>query len=294
MKGVRFDATAQHLDGIDKLIDIFEPPMHRGIAQIRHFIDLAQFFEHLRADHGRRNFPPAGFELVHNLVNGLLKRDQTDGTFLASLCKTVHQFAAIERLVVSSYQSVSGAGQAGMDELAGQWTKWAGEEEMLQRAAVTPGALEPGEFWDRPIAGNVIPLAGSIGEQGYTSEEWKLVYESRKILHAPDLRVSGTCVRVPVYVGHALSANVEFARALGREEAAALLDAAPGVVLVDGGDGSPTSLEGAGIDPVLVGRLREDPSQDNTLNLWVTGDNLRKGAALNAVQLAELLLPSRP
>ena len=231
---------------------------------------------------------------VHDAPKGIISCPNCTTMVLITALAPLHRAAAIERLVVSSYQSVSGAGQAGMDELAGQWTKWAGEEEMLQRAAVTPGALEPGEFWDRPIAGNVIPLAGSIGEQGYTSEEWKLVYESRKILHAPDLRVSGTCVRVPVYVGHALSANVEFARALGREEAAALLDAAPGVVLVDGGDGSPTSLEGAGIDPVLVGRLREDPSQDNTLNLWVTGDNLRKGAALNAVQLAELLLPSRP
>ncbi len=177
-----------------------------------------------------------------------------------------------------------------MDELAGQWTKWAGEEEMLRRAAVVPGALEPGEVWDRPIAGNVIPMAGSVREQGSTSEEWKLVHESRKILHAPELRVSGTCVRVPVYVGHAMTANVELARPLTVAEAARLLDAAPGVMLVDGGAGSPTALEGAGIDPVLVGRVREDPSQANTLNLWVTGDNLRKGAALNAVQLAELLL----
>jgi aspartate-semialdehyde dehydrogenase len=94
-----------------------------------------------------------------------------------------------------------------------------------------------------------------------------------------------------VYVGHAMSANVEFQRPLGRDEASALLASAPGVALIDGGDGAPSPLEGAGIDPVLVGRLREDPSQENTLNLWVTGDNLRKGAALNAVQLAELLLP---
>src|SRR5262249_46524540 len=124
----------------------------------------------------------------------------------------------------------------------------------------------------------------------YTSEEWKLVHESRKILHAPELRATATCVRVPVYVGHAMTANLQFQRELSRSDAVELLHAAPGVVLVDDGGGSPTPLEGAGIDPVRVGRLREDPSQERTLDLWVTGDNLRKGAALNAVQLAELLL----
>jgi aspartate-semialdehyde dehydrogenase len=117
-----------------------------------------------------------------------------------------------------------------------------------------------------------------------------MVRESRKILHAPDLAVSVTCVRVPVYVGHAMTANVRLGRALPRDEAAAVLARAPGVELVDGGDGAPTPLEAAGIDPVLVGRLREDPFEPSTLDLWVTGDNLRKGAALNAVQLAELLL----
>ncbi len=104
------------------------------------------------------------------------------------------------------------------------------------------------------------------------------------------MRVTVTCVRVPVYVGHAMTANVEFRDAMTKARAVELLASAPGVQLVDGGDGAPTPLEGAGIDPVLVGRLREDPSQPNTLDLWVTGDNLRKGAALNAVQMAEVLL----
>ena len=205
----------------------------------------------------------------------------------------LHRAAGIERLVVSTYQSVSGAGQAGIRELAEQWMKGAGREDVLSRAAVVPGALEPGEQWDRPIAGNVIPLAGSLDEVGDTSEERKLVHESRKILHAPQLRITGTCVRVPVYVGHSMSANVELAQPLSRDEAAAVLREAPGVTLVDDGAGSPTPLESAGIDPVLVGRLRDDPSRPNTLNLWVTGDNLRKGAALNAVQLAELLPGAR-
>jgi aspartate-semialdehyde dehydrogenase len=202
----------------------------------------------------------------------------------------LHRAAGVERVVVSTYQSVSGAGQAGLRELAEQWTKGAGQEETLRRAGATPGGLEPGDLWPVPIAGNVIPLAGSRQEGGYTSEEWKLVRESRKILHLRELEASVTCVRVPVYVGHAMSANVRFSRALPRAEAADVLARAPGVTLVEDGDGAPTPLDAAGVDPVLVGRLREDPFQDRTLDLWVTGDNLRKGAALNGVQLAELLL----
>jgi len=208
---------------------------------------------------------------------------------LVTAIAPLHRAAHIERMIVSTYQSVSGAGTAGIRELAEQWTKGAGQEDVLRRAGAIAGAITPSEVWDRPIAGNVIPLAGTLRDAGYTSEEWKLVSESRKILHAPDLRVSGTCVRVPVYVGHALSVNLEFRTPLSRDEAAAVLAAAPGVTLVDDGDGSPTPLESAGIDPVLVGRLRDDPSQPGALNLWVTGDNLRKGAALNAVQLAEML-----
>ncbi len=227
---------------------------------------------------------------VHDAPRGIISCPNCTTMVLVTALAPLHRAAGIERLVVSTYQSVSGAGQAGFDELARQWTKQAGQEEVLRRAAAVPGGLEPGDVWDRPIAGNVIPLAGSLREGGRTSEELKLLTESRKILHAPDLRVSGTCVRVPVYVGHAMSANVEFRDPMTRDLAASLLEAAPGVVLVGDGDGSPSALEGAGIDPVLVGRLRDDPTQPNTIDLWVTGDNLRKGAALNAVQLAELLL----
>jgi aspartate-semialdehyde dehydrogenase len=201
----------------------------------------------------------------------------------------LHRAAGIERIVTATYQSVSGAGQAGVRELDEQWTKGDGQAEALRRAGALEGVVAPGEVWDRPIAGNVIPLAGSIKEQGYTSEEWKLLHESRKILHADDLLVSMTCVRVPVYVGHAHAANVRFSRPVTRAEAVELLADAPGVRLVDGGDGHPTPLESAGVDPVLVGRVREDPSEPGSLNLWVAGDNLRKGAALNAVQIAELL-----
>ena len=209
---------------------------------------------------------------------------------LVTALAPLHRAAAIDRLVVSTYQSVSGAGQVGMRELDAQWTKLEGHVEELRRAGTRPEPLVEGEVWAKPIAGNVIPLAGSVRDAGYTSEEWKLVHETRKILHGDAIRVSATCVRVPVYVGHAMSANVQLARPMGREEAAALLAAAPGVLLVDGGDGYPTPQESAGIDPVLVGRLREDPSQPGTLDVWVAGDNLRKGAALNAVQMAEALL----
>jgi aspartate-semialdehyde dehydrogenase len=178
----------------------------------------------------------------------------------------------------------------GLHELDAQWTKLDGRAGDLARAATFGRALVDGEVWPKPIAGNVIPLAGSVRESGYTSEEWKMMRETRKILHDDAIRCTVTCVRVPVYVGHAVSANVRFHRPMGKAEAVELLRDAPGVRLVDGGDGFPTPQDAAGIDPVLVGRVREDPSEPGTLDLWITGDNLRKGAALNAVQMAELLL----
>ncbi len=199
----------------------------------------------------------------------------------------LHRAAGIERMVVATYQSVSGAGQAGISELAGQWAKYDGDLHRLCRAGVED-ALEAGEVWPKPIAGNVIPLAGSVREAGYTSEEWKLVRETRKILHDEAIAVTATCVRVPVFVGHSMAVNVRFRSPLGADEARSLLAAAPGVRLA--ADDAPTPLEGAGVDPVLVGRVREDPSEARTLDLWVTGDNLRKGAALNAVQMAEVIV----
>jgi aspartate-semialdehyde dehydrogenase len=200
----------------------------------------------------------------------------------------LHRAAGIDRLVVSSYQSVSGAGQLGLDELDAQWTKLSGRSEELRRAGTRPPIVE-GEVWPKPIAGNVIPLAGSIKEEGYTSEEWKMVRETRKILHDDDIRCTVTCVRVPVFVGHAVSVNVRFHRPMAKAEAVELLRAASGVRVVDDGNGFPTPLDAAGIDPVLVGRIREDTSEPGSLNLWITGDNLRKGAALNAVQMAEVI-----
>jgi aspartate-semialdehyde dehydrogenase len=202
----------------------------------------------------------------------------------------LHRAARIDRLIVSTYQSVSGAGQAGLHELDAQWTKLSGRAEELSRAGAASSPIVEGEVWAKPIAGNVIPLAGSVKEEGYTSEEWKLIRETRKILHDDAIQATVTCVRVPVYVGHAVSANVRFHRPMAKAEAVELLRAAPGVQLADDGDGFPTPLDAAGVDPVLVGRIREDTSEPGSLNLWITGDNLRKGAALNAVQMAEILL----
>ncbi|MGH9004026.1 MAG: aspartate-semialdehyde dehydrogenase, partial [Acidimicrobiia bacterium] len=152
---------------------------------------------------------------------------------LVTALAPLHRAADLRRMVVSTYQSVSGAGQAGMGELDQQWTKYAGQTEALRRAGAG-GPLPPGEVWSKPIAGNVIPLAGSVKEAGYTSEEWKLVHETRKILHSDDIAVTATCVRVPVFVGHAMTANLEFSRPVSKAEAAELLSGAPGVVLVDG------------------------------------------------------------
>ena len=225
---------------------------------------------------------------VRDMPRGIVSSPNCTTTVPLVALAPLHRAAGIHRMVVSSYQSVSGAGQPGIHELDEQWTKGAGQADRYLISGRE--SLEPGNVWDRPIAGNVIPKAGSVREAGYTSEEWKMVRETRKILHAPDIRVSCTCVRVPVYVGHGVSVNVQFERALTKADAVELLRDAPGVQLVDGGDGAPTPMEAAGIDPVLVGRLREDPSQENTLDLRATGDNLRKGAALNGIQIAELLL----
>src|SRR6195256_4189250 len=237
--------------------------------------------------------------LVVAEVNPDDMRDMPKGIASCPNCTTMipvtalaplHRAARIDRLVVSTYQSVSGAGQVGMHELDAQWTKLAGRSEELARAGTFGAPLVEGEVWPKPIAGNAIPLAGSIKEDGYTSEEWKMIRETRKILHDDEIRCTVTCVRVPVYVGHAVSANVRFHRPMSKGEAVDVLREAPGVQLVDDGDGYPTPLDAAGIDPVLVGRVREDPTEPGSINLWITGDNLRKGAALNAVQMAEVLL----
>ncbi len=203
--------------------------------------------------------------------------------------RPLHEEAGLRRLVVSTYQAVSGSGLAGVEELDGQVRAAVTQDIAALTHDGTAVELPAPKKYVRPIAFDVIPLAGSLVDDGSgeTDEEQKLRNESRKILGIPDLLVSGTCVRVPVFTGHSLSINAEFERPLSVERATELLSGAPGVELSD----VPTPLEAAGQDPSFVGRIRQDTSvpDGRGLALFVSNDNLRKGAALNAVQIAELV-----
>lgn len=202
--------------------------------------------------------------------------------------KPLHDEAGLTRLIVSSYQAVSGSGLAGVDELASQARAVIDGVEQLVHDGSALEYPAPVKYV-APIAFNIVPLAGSLVDDGSgeTDEDQKLRNESRKILGIPELLVSGTCVRVPVFTGHSLSINAEFAEPLSVSRATELLASAPGVKLVD----VPTPLAAAGVDESLVGRIRQDPGvpDGRGLALFVSGDNLRKGAALNTIQIAELL-----
>jgi aspartate-semialdehyde dehydrogenase len=192
--------------------------------------------------------------------------------------KPLHDYATIKRVVVSTYQSVSGAGKAGMDELFEQ-----------SRNIFVGDANAPAHF-TKQIAFNVIPHIDAFLDDGSTKEEWKMVVETKKILD-PKIKVTATCVRVPVFVGHSESINIEFVEEMSAKKAQQILREAPGVMLVDKREdgGYVTPVECVGEYATYVSRIREDPTVDNGLNLWCVSDNLRKGAALNAVQIAELL-----
>ncbi|MBL0948876.1 aspartate-semialdehyde dehydrogenase [Brevundimonas sp.] len=192
--------------------------------------------------------------------------------------KPLHDAAKITRCVVSTYQSVSGAGKEGMDEL---WTQ--------TKAIYGLGDATPKVF-PKQIAFNLIPMIGSFRDDGYTDEEAKMWVETHKILD-PEIKLTVTCVRVPVFVGHSESVNLEFDRPISPDEAREILREAPGVLVVDKAeaDGYVTPVDAAGDFAVFVSRIRKDPTVENGLNLWVVSDNLRKGAALNAVQIAQLL-----
>ena len=206
--------------------------------------------------------------------------------------KPLHDEAGLVRLIASTYQAVSGSGVAGVDELATQVGAVGDKARELAYDGEAVAFPDPVKY-ARTIAYNVLPMAGSIVDDGLgeTDEEQKLRNESRKILGIPDLRVSGICVRVPVFTGHSLAINAEFASAMTVERATELLSSAPGVELSD----IPTPLQAAGRDPSYVGRIRQDPGVDGDrgLALFVSNDNLRKGAALNTVQIAELIAASR-
>jgi aspartate-semialdehyde dehydrogenase len=197
----------------------------------------------------------------------------------------LHRAFRLDQMVATSYQSVSGIGQQGVTELIDQTDRLRPDLEALMFG----GWSDPGpELFARPIGFNVLPYAGTEKDQGYTDEEWKLVNESRKILDIPGLLVEPTCVRVPVLVGHGVAASLRFERPVEVGEAIEVLESAPGVQLWQ--DRVPTPLDSAGLDDILVGRVRPTIGEPGGINLWVVGDNLRKGAALNAVQIAELLV----
>ena len=193
--------------------------------------------------------------------------------------KPLHDAATIKRLVVATYQSVSGAGKDAMDELFQQ-----------TKAVFTAGAVEPKRFTKR-IAFNVIPHIDVFMADGSTKEEWKIMAETKKMLD-PKIKVTATCVRVPVFIGHSEAVNIEFERPITAEEARDILRDAPGCLVIDKHEdgGYVTPIDCAGEDATYISRIREDATIENGLNLWIVSDNLRKGAALNAVQIAELLV----
>ncbi|MFF7683903.1 aspartate-semialdehyde dehydrogenase [Microbacterium sp. NPDC007973] len=231
---------------------------------------------------------------IDQAVKGIVANPNCTTMAAMPVLKVLDTEAGLERLIVSTYQAVSGSGLAGARELLGQveGVLAQGDVERLVRDGSALDFPEP-EKYVAPIAFDVIPFAGNLVDDGLneTDEEKKLRNESRKILELPDLRVAGTCVRVPVFTGHSLSINAEFARDLSPERARELLADAPGVTLEE----VPTPLQAAGTDPSYVGRIRADQSapEGKGLVLFISNDNLRKGAALNAVQIAEIVAQKR-
>jgi aspartate-semialdehyde dehydrogenase len=223
-------------------------------------------------------------DALANLPKGIVANPNCTTMAVMPVLKPLHDEAGLKRLVASTYQAVSGAGVAGIEILAKQLAHVGDRAAELARNGQAD-FLPAAEKWAAPIAHNIAPLNYVLGEDDYTEEELKLRDESRKILNIPGLPVSGTCVRVPVFTGHGISVNVEFDRPISAARALELLEAAPGVVVT----AAPDSLAATGLDPVLVGRVRPDRSVEHGLALFVVGDNLRKGAALNAVQIAEVL-----
>ncbi|GAA2832890.1 aspartate-semialdehyde dehydrogenase [Kitasatospora sp. CM 4170] len=225
-------------------------------------------------------------EAITDRPKGIIANPNCTTMAAMPVLRPLHEEAGLAALVVSTYQAVSGSGVAGVAELQDQAAKVVDGASALAHDGAAVEFPEP-KVYKRPIAFNVVPLAGSIVEDGSneTDEEQKLRHESRKILGIPELKVAGTCVRVPVFSGHSLQINARFERAISPERAVELLTGAPGVELSE----IPTPLQAAGRDPSYVGRIRADETVEHGLSLFLSNDNLRKGAALNAVQLAELV-----
>ena len=234
--------------------------------------------------------PEVNAGTLDSIPKGIVANPNCTTMVFMPVLAPLHRRAGLRRLVISTYQAVSGAGPTGVRELEDQLAKTVEGAAALTFDGAAVDFPAPTVFAG-PVAHNVLPMAGSLVDDGSgeTNEEQKLRDESRKILEIPDLAVSGTCVRVPVFTGHSLAINAEFERALTVEDAIALLESAPGIRYVD----VPTPLAAAGTDPAIVGRVRRDPTVPHGLALFVSGDNLRKGAALNAVQIAEALRARR-
>ncbi len=221
--------------------------------------------------------------IAHYKKRGIIANPNCSTMQMLAVLAPIHHAAGITRINVATYQSVSGAGRSGLDELA------------KQTAAMLNGQEHAPAKFSAQIAFNVIPHIDDFQDNGYTKEEMKMVWETRKIFEDETIQVNPTAVRVPVFYGHAEAVHIETRDKISAEQARRLLEAAPGVVVVDerkaGGYPTPVS-HAAGQDPVFVGRIREDISHVHGLNLWIVSDNIRKGAALNAVQIAELLVKS--
>jgi aspartate-semialdehyde dehydrogenase len=240
--------------------------------------------------------------LVVPEVNPAAAADRPRGIISVPNCTTLalivalgalHRAFALRELIAASYQAASGAGQEGTDALYDQLAKVGGNRALGQRPGDVRAVLGDGGPFGAPLAMNVVPWAGSVKDDGWSSEELKIRNETRKILGLPDLRVAATCVRVPVVVGHSLAVHAVFDREVSREAAQQVLREADGVELLDDPERGvyPTPADMAGTDPTWVGRVRQSQDDPRAIDMFVCGDNLRKGAALNAAQIAELIVP---
>jgi len=223
--------------------------------------------------------PEVNADALNEIPKGIVANPNCSTAQLVVVLKPLHELARIKRVVVSTYQSVSGAGKDAMDELFRQ-----------TRAVFVADPIEVEQF-PKQIAYNVIPQIDVFMDSGLTKEEWKMMVETQKILD-PDIQLTATCVRVPVFIGHSEAVTIEFEEAITAERARAVLREAPGVLVVDKREegGYATPVECAGEDATYVSRIRKDPTVEHGLSLWIVADNLRKGAALNAVQIAECLI----
>jgi aspartate-semialdehyde dehydrogenase len=226
--------------------------------------------------------PEVNADALHGIKKGIVANPNCSTAQLVVVLKPLHDLAKIKRVVVSTYQSVSGAGKDAMDELFRQ-----------TRAVFVADPIEV-EHFPKQIAYNVIPQIDVFMDSGLTKEEWKMMVETQKILD-PDIQLTATCVRVPVFIGHSEAVTIEFEEAITAERARAVLREAPGVLVVDKREegGYVTPVDCAGEDATYVSRIRRDPTIEHGLSMWIVSDNLRKGAALNAIQIAECLVNRR-